>query len=80
MHPHIVPLENLSELVTLLTEKHDVFGPVRGPDGAVRFQKIVHAPDVEWNYTGSLLPPKKYFLPVTKILYKFKYGRRSPKL
>jgi ferredoxin len=59
----------LEELLELLRQHGDIYGPVHGVDGAVRFAPITRGVLPDLTALRTLLPPKKYLLhPCESIL------------
>jgi ferredoxin len=52
----------LKELLELLRQHGDIYGPVRGIDGAVRFAPITEEVPPDLTAPRTMLPPKKYLL------------------
>ncbi len=73
MLPQVLPKDNFKDFVARLMGKHRVVAPVaKGPDFA--FEEIDDDADiarVRMDYDITILPPKKYLLPVYEKLLEF---------
>lgn len=57
----------------LITRYKNVFAPVK--DGSeIKFGKLSHSGNVVFEYTSTVLPPKKFFLPPCEIIFEYKDG------
>lgn len=66
----ILPKENIDDLVLGLSKTHEVVGPKKkGP--AFVFGPIEDPSELELDYTMTLLPPKKYYLPAEERLLRY---------
>lgn len=71
--------ENLSQFVSELLSgkgrpRYRVGGPVKF-NGSYAFKDIEDANDLRLDYPTTILPPKKYLLPVKETLFKFDYSK-----
>ncbi len=73
MSLYILPKEKLPELVTALQKAFRVVGPVQTETGYA-FDDITDPAQLQLDYTTTVLPPKKYFLPQREVLFKFHTG------
>ena len=70
---HIRKKALISLLDSLLRKKREVAGVVRKENRFV-FDRLTRAADIAWEYDETVLPPKKYFLPIREPLLTFKTG------
>ncbi len=70
MSLYILSKEKLPEFVKALQGKFRVVGPVRTETG-YEFADIVQPEQLQLDYSTTILPPKKYFLPQREILFQF---------
>ena len=70
MSLYILSKEKLPEFVKALQANFRVVGPVRTETG-YEFDDIIQAEQLQLDYTTTILPPKKYFLPQREILFQF---------
>ncbi|MBN1564808.1 MAG: 4Fe-4S dicluster domain-containing protein [Anaerolineae bacterium] len=70
MSLYILSKEQLGEFVEKLQAKFRVVGPVRTEYGYA-FDDITKPEQLELNYSTTILPPKKYFLPQREVLFEF---------
>jgi len=70
MSLYILSKEKLPEFVKALQASFRVVGPVRTETGYA-FDDITQADQLCLDYTTTILPPKKYFLPQREVLFKY---------
>jgi len=73
MSLYILSKEKLPAFVEALQAGFRVVGPVRTPTGFA-FEEITQADQLQLDYTTTILPPKKYFLPQRETLFEFHTG------
>lgn len=61
----------LAELITFLATQQTVIGPVQLSHGQYKFAQINSLAEMALDYTPTILPPKKYFLPQHETLLKY---------
>jgi len=67
----ILPKERLGAFLAAVAADGELIAPVRvGPED-VSFQPVSSPDEVELDYVNSLLPPKRYVLPVHECLFRF---------
>ena len=66
----ILQKENLTEFIQQLLPQYRIAGPTKDK-GGYAFQEITHPAELELEYTTTILPPKKYLLPIQEVLFKF---------
>ena len=66
----IVLASEIPALVEHLMENYDVVAPITKGKNAI-FEKIENADAVTLNYVSTMLPPKKFLLPMEEELFKF---------
>jgi sulfhydrogenase subunit beta (sulfur reductase) len=71
MSLYILSKEKLPEFVKALQASFRVVGPVRTETGYA-FDDITQADQLQLDYTTTILPPKKYFLPQREVLFKYR--------
>lgn len=71
MSLYILSKEKLPEFVKALQATFRVVGPVRTETGYA-FDDIRQADQLQLDYTTTILPPKKYFLPQREVLFKYR--------
>jgi sulfhydrogenase subunit beta (sulfur reductase) len=67
--------KDLTRFINDLVKNWPVYGPVEDKKAVIsrfRFQKIDSFKDINLDYSQSVLPPKKYFLPSEESLFEFK--------
>lgn len=70
MSLYILSKEKLPEFVKALQKRFRVVGPVETETGFA-FDDIKDAAELALDYTTTVLPPKKYFLPQQEVLFEF---------
>lgn len=70
MSLYILSKEKLPEFITALQAKFRVVGPVRTETG-YEFADITQPEQLQLDYSTTILPPKKYFLPQREVLFQF---------
>lgn len=70
MSLYILSKEKLPEFVRALQKKFRVVGPVQTQTGYA-FDDITDPAQIVLDYTTTILPPKKYFLPQREVLFEF---------
>lgn len=76
MDRSVLPKEKISELVTWMLTKYQVYGPVND-GGVILFKQVRDASQLDIDYTNSNVPPKALFFGQTETLFKFSL---SPKI
>jgi hypothetical protein len=66
----ILPKENIADWVAMLIQQYRVVGP-RPRHGQHVFGEIKAWEDMEIDYATSVIPPKKYLLPMEEDLFHF---------
>jgi sulfhydrogenase subunit beta (sulfur reductase) len=74
MTPKILPKSALPAWIRSLSADQRVIGPAIRPAGVV-FDEVHSADEVAWEYTTTILPPKKAFLPPRETLLRFQTDR-----
>jgi sulfhydrogenase subunit beta (sulfur reductase) len=65
--------DQMSELITLMLTKYQVYGPVS--NGVVTlFKQVGDASQLDIDYTNSSVPPKSLFFGQTETLFKFSFN------
>lgn len=59
----VIEKEKIRELVEKLSESFFVFAPVKRKDGECSFEKFEENCELDFSYTATILPAKKFFLP-----------------
>jgi len=67
----LIKTADLPRFVETLSEYGTVCAPVERRPGEYVFSEIEKPGDVAWNYTNTLMPPKKYFFPPREKLLVF---------
>jgi sulfhydrogenase subunit beta (sulfur reductase) len=70
MNARNIQKSNLSHLIDYLTTSHQVLGPRKGVKTPV-FGEVWDARELALEYTTSILPPKKFFMPTKETLLTF---------
>ncbi|MCD4686549.1 MAG: 4Fe-4S dicluster domain-containing protein, partial [Anaerolineae bacterium] len=70
MSLYILSKEKLQEFVGALQANYRVVGPVQTETGFA-FDDITDPSQLTLDYTTTILPPKKYFLPQREVLFEF---------
>ncbi len=66
--------ENFDDLFNYLTGLGDVYAPVK--KGRVHsFQRVLNSREADFNYTRTMLPPKKFFIKPKEELFRPKGGK-----
>jgi ferredoxin len=73
MSLYILSKEKLPAFVEALQAAFRVVGPVRTENGFA-FDDITQAEQLQLDYTTTILPPKKYFLPQREVLFHYETG------
>jgi len=68
-----LPKEHLDFFASVLQRFGEVHGPV-ARDGQVAFERLTRWSDAVLDYTRTILPPKKYFLPPRETLFRYREG------
>lgn len=71
MSLYILSKERLPEFVRALQGKFRVVGPVKTEHGFA-FNDITDPQQLQLDYTTTILPPKKYFLPQREVLFSYR--------
>jgi formate hydrogenlyase subunit 6/NADH:ubiquinone oxidoreductase subunit I len=75
----IIERGKINELVLSLAEKTTVYAPVKRKDGECVFKQIGANEKIDLNYSTTILPIKKFFLPPEEELFKYdKNKKRIP--
>jgi sulfhydrogenase subunit beta (sulfur reductase) len=61
--------EVFNRFINSLITKYEVIAPVK--DGIVRFARITDARQITFDYTNTLYPPKRFFLPNFETLFRY---------
>jgi sulfhydrogenase subunit beta (sulfur reductase) len=72
----ILNKQDLNHFVGNLLPGFRVFGPVR-KNGGFAFQALDDPEELQLGYPTTILPPKKYFLPVQETLFEFNTAQGS---
>ena len=59
----VIEKEKIEELVEKLSEDFSVFAPVKRKDGECSFEKFEKNYELDFGYTATVLPAKKFFFP-----------------
>lgn len=70
MSLRIIQKEDLTKFITRLLPDYLIAGPVND-NGSFTFQEIVDPTELVLDYTTTILPPKKFLLPIREILFEF---------
>jgi len=70
----IIKRKDLFTLMSRFLEDREVIAPIKGHGGEVIFYPIETIEDVawDWTYVNTVLPPKRFFLPQTEELFRYK--------
>ena len=66
----ILQKENLTEFIEQLLPQYRIAGPIKDK-GVYAFQEITDPAELELEYTTTILPPKKFLLPIQEVLFNF---------
>jgi len=71
----IITRDNLLALMDVFIKTREVIAPVQGHGGEVIFYPIESIEDVawDWQYVNAILPPKRFFLPQTEVMFEYGY-------
>jgi len=67
---NILPKAKFGDWVAWLTQRYRVFGP-KPTDGQFTFGVIKSVDEIDFNYTQTLLSPKKCIIPQRELLYSY---------
>ena len=73
MSLNIIKKKDLPDFVRRLSSKFRIGGPVE-ENGTYAFKVIEDPNDLKLDYTTTILPPKKFFLPIKDTLFEFDKG------
>jgi len=71
----VITRDNLLALMEVFIKTREVIAPVQGRGGEVIFYPIESIEDVawDWQYVNAVLPPKRFFLPQTEVIFEYRY-------
>jgi len=71
----IITRDKLLALMEVFIKTREVIAPVQGHGGEVIFYPIESIDDVawDWQYVNTILPPKRFFLPQTEVIFEYRY-------
>ena len=67
----------LDSLVSFLSARQKIIGPVRLSHGRFKFAPVSRLAEMTLDYIPTLLSPKKYFLPPRETLLQYNVSRRQ---
>jgi len=64
--------DKIGDFVRGLQAEAEVIAPVRRGQGEVALSSITSPEEIVWDYVNSLLPPKRFLLPQTEVLFRYR--------
>ncbi len=71
---HVIQREAVPAWVAALMGESQVIGPRRGPAGDGELVPLTAAEEMDLEYGQDLLPPTRYLLPPSEVLFRFEMG------
>ncbi len=66
-----LPQDRTTAFLEYLTRQAVLYGPVRTKGRLPRFDRVDDPSQIVWDYTTTVLPPKRFFQPPREVLYEF---------